>query len=102
LRRTHTDATDVMTRTQVLKSFSLKSYQKTNAMKRYEKKNKQGESQRIPRSRSNRFAHLEEIMIGGNVYLDLLSIFPQIDSTSMGGKQSRESFFKVNNGGERG
>jgi hypothetical protein len=41
-------------------------------------------------------------LIGGNVDLDLLSLFPQIDSTSMGGIESRESFFKVNNGGERG
>jgi hypothetical protein len=40
-------------------------------------------------------------MIGEDVDLDLLSLFPQIDSTSMGGTKSRASFFKVNNGGER-
>jgi hypothetical protein len=40
-------------------------------------------------------------MIGGDVDLDLLSLFPQINSTSMGGIESRASFFEVNNGGER-
>jgi hypothetical protein len=40
-------------------------------------------------------------LIGGNVDLDLVLQIPQIDSTSMGGIESRESFFKVNNGGER-
>jgi hypothetical protein len=49
----------------------------------------------------NRFPHLEELMIGGDVDLNHLSLFPQIDSTSMGGIESRESFFKVKNGGER-
>jgi hypothetical protein len=41
-------------------------------------------------------------LIGGNVDLDLLSLFPQKDSTSMGGIESRASFFKVNIEGERG
>jgi hypothetical protein len=50
----------------------------------------------------NRFPHLEEILLGGDVDLDLLSLFPQKDSTSMGGIESRESFFKVNNGAVRG
>jgi hypothetical protein len=54
-----------------------------------------------PISRSNRFHDFEEILIGGNVDLDLFSLFPQIYSTSMGGIESKESFFKVNNGGER-
>jgi hypothetical protein len=36
------------------------------------------------------------------VDVDLLSLFPKKDSTSIGGIESRESFFKVNNGGERG
>jgi hypothetical protein len=40
-------------------------------------------------------------MIGGDVDLYLLSLFPQIDSTSMGGIESRASFFQVNNGGVR-
>jgi hypothetical protein len=35
------------------------------------------------------------------VDLDLLSQIPQIESTSMGGIESRASFFEVNNGGER-
>jgi hypothetical protein len=42
----------------------------------------------------NRFPHLEEIMIGGDVDLDLLSLFPQIDSKSMGGKESRAASSK--------
>jgi hypothetical protein len=35
------------------------------------------------------------------VHLDLISQIPQIESTSMGGIESRASFFEVNNGGER-
>jgi hypothetical protein len=35
------------------------------------------------------------------VDLDLLTLFPQKDSTRMGGKESTKSFFKVNNGGDR-
>jgi hypothetical protein len=49
----------------------------------------------------NRFPHLDEIMIGGEVDLDLLFLFPQINSTNMGGIESRASFFEVNNGRER-
>jgi hypothetical protein len=71
-------------------------------MERYEMKNKGGESQITPRSRSNRFPHLEEILIGGNVDPDMPSLFPKKDSTSMGKIESRESFFKINNVGERG
>jgi hypothetical protein len=69
-------------------------------MERYEKKNK-GNPQRTPRSRSNRFPHLEEKVIGGNVDLDLLSLFPQKDVRIMGGMERKGKLFKVNNGGER-
>jgi hypothetical protein len=44
-------------------------------MERYERKNIGGELQRTPRSRSDRFPHLEEILVGGNVDLYLLSLF---------------------------
>ncbi len=40
-------------------------------------------------------------MIGGNVDLDLLSLFPQKDSRSMGGMEEGGQALKVNNGGER-
>jgi hypothetical protein len=66
-----------------------------------ERKNKGGEHQELQDLDPNRFPHLEEILFGGDVDLDLLSLFPQKDSTSMGGIESRESFFEVNNGGER-
>jgi hypothetical protein len=45
--------------------------------------------------------HIEEIMIGGNEDLDLLSIFPQKDARIMGGIGRKGKLFKVNNGGER-
>jgi hypothetical protein len=40
-------------------------------------------------------------MIGGNVDLDLLSLFPQKDARIMGGMGRKGKLFKVNNGGER-
>jgi hypothetical protein len=45
--------------------------------------------------------HIEEIMIGGKVDLDLLSLFPQKDARIMGGIGRKGKLFKVNNGGER-
>ena len=45
--------------------------------------------------------HLEERLIGGNVDLDLLSIFPQEYARIMGGKWRNGKLFKGNNGGER-
>jgi hypothetical protein len=47
------------------------------------------------------FPHLEEIMIGGKVDLDLLSLFLQKDARNMGGIGRKGKLFKVNNGGER-
>jgi hypothetical protein len=44
--------------------------------------------------------HLEEKVIGGNVDLDLLSLFPQRDARIMGGMEEGGQAFKVNNGGE--
>jgi hypothetical protein len=69
-------------------------------MERYGKKNK-GNPQRTPRSRSNRFPHLEEILIGGKIDLDLLSLSPQKDARDMGGMERESKLLKVNNGGER-
>jgi hypothetical protein len=45
--------------------------------------------------------HLEEKVVGGNVDLDLLSLFPQKDARIMGGMERKGKLFKVNNGGER-
>jgi hypothetical protein len=45
--------------------------------------------------------HLEEILIGGNIDLDLLSLFPQKYARIMGGMEEGGQVFKVNNGGER-
>jgi hypothetical protein len=40
-------------------------------------------------------------MIGGNIDLDLLSLFPQKDARIMGEMGRKGKLFKVNNGGER-
>jgi hypothetical protein len=45
--------------------------------------------------------HLEERWIGGNIDLDLLSLFPQKDARNMGGMERESKLLKVNNGGER-
>jgi hypothetical protein len=54
-----------------------------NFMDIYERKNKQGEPQRTPRSRSNEFPHKEKRLIGRIVDLDLLSLFLQVDKINM-------------------
>jgi hypothetical protein len=66
-----------------------------------ERRNKGGEHQELQDLDPNRLPHLEEILFGGDVDLDLPSLFPQKNSTSMREIESRESFFEVNNGGER-
>jgi hypothetical protein len=45
--------------------------------------------------------HKEKKVIGGNVDLDLLSLFPQKYARIMGGMEIKSKIFKVNNGGER-
>jgi hypothetical protein len=45
--------------------------------------------------------HLEERWIGGNIYLDLLSLFPKKYARIMGGMEEEGKACKVNNGGER-
>jgi hypothetical protein len=47
------------------------------------------------------FPHKEEKVIGENVDLDLLSLFPQKDARIMGGMGRKGKLFKINNGGER-
>jgi hypothetical protein len=46
--------------------------------------------------------HLEERCIGGNIDLDLLSLFPQRDARIMGGIERGESFPRSTMEGERG
>ena len=46
--------------------------------------------------------HLEERWIGGNVDLDLLSLFPQRYTRIMGGIERGQAFPRSNNEGERG
>jgi hypothetical protein len=69
-------------------------------MEGYERKNKGGNPQRTPRSRLGS-PHLEEKVIGGNVDLDLLSLFPQKDARIMGGMEEGGQAFKIKNVGER-
>jgi hypothetical protein len=45
--------------------------------------------------------HLEEILIGGKIDLDLLSLFSQKGARIMGGMEEGGQACKVNNGGER-
>jgi len=40
-------------------------------------------------------------LIGGDVDLDLLSLFPQNQARIIGGMERKQAFFKGNNGGER-
>jgi hypothetical protein len=69
-------------------------------MERYERKNNRN-LQRILRSISTMFPSLRERWIGGNIDLDLLSLFPQKYARIMGGMEEGGKALKVNNGGER-
>jgi hypothetical protein len=70
-------------------------------MEGYERKNKQEIHKELQDLDPIGSPHTEEIMIGGNVDLDLLSLFPQKDARIMGGLGRKSKLFKVNNGGER-
>jgi hypothetical protein len=70
-------------------------------MERYERKNKGGNHKELQDLDPIGFPHKEEKVIGGNVDLDLLSLFPQKDARIMGGMGRKGRLFKVNNGGER-
>ena len=60
------------------------------------KKNSTNELQELDPKGSS---HLEEEWIGGNVYLNLLSLFPLIGGKNHGGIEGKQSSRKVNNGG---
>jgi len=84
--RTQTDATDAMARTQVLKSFTPKfqqSYKSYWGNKRGRTKRK---STKDPQDQDPTSSpHREEKVIGGNVDLDLLFLFPQRNASLVGG-----------------
>jgi hypothetical protein len=46
--------------------------------------------------------HKKEKVIGGNIDLNLLSLFPQEDARIMEGMERKGKLLKVNNRGERG
>jgi hypothetical protein len=70
-------------------------------MEIYERKNKGGNHKELQDLDPIGFPHKEEKVIGRNVDLDLLSLFPQKDARIMGGMGRKSKLFKVNNGGER-
>jgi hypothetical protein len=70
-------------------------------MKGYDRKNKEEIHKELQDLDPIGSPHIEEILIGGNVDLDLLSLFPQKDARIMGGMGRKGKLFKVNNGGER-
>ena len=87
----------------MLKSFTLKFQQNNKCLWG----NKRGRTKRRTIKELQELdplgsPHLEERLIGGNVDLDILSLFPQICVRIMGGSERKASFSKVNNGGERG
>jgi hypothetical protein len=70
-------------------------------MERYERKNKGGNHKKLQDLDPIGFSHKEEKVIGGNIDLDLLALFPQKDARIMGEMDRKGKLFKVNNGGER-
>jgi hypothetical protein len=78
----------------------------TKATKAYggirEEEQKEGKQQMNPQDLDPICSpHLEERLIGGNVDLDLLSLFPQEYARIIGGRGRNGKLFKGNNGGER-
>jgi hypothetical protein len=70
-------------------------------MEGYERKNKEEIHKELQDLDPIGSPHIEEIMIGGNVDLDLLSLFSQKDARIMGEMGRKGKLFKVNNRGER-
>jgi hypothetical protein len=70
-------------------------------MEEDERKNKEEIHKELQDLDSIGSSHIEKIMIGGNVDLDLLSLFSQKDARIMGEMGRKGKLFKVNNGGER-
>jgi hypothetical protein len=70
-------------------------------MEGYERKNKEEIHKELQDQDPIGFPHLEEKVIGENIDLDLLSLFPKKYERNMGGKEEGGQAFKINNGGER-
>jgi hypothetical protein len=70
-------------------------------MERYESKNKGEIHKELQDLDSIGSPHLEEILIGGKIDLDLLSLFPLKEARNIGGMERESKLLKVNNGGER-
>jgi hypothetical protein len=68
----------------------------------YERKNKEEIHKELQDLDPIGSPHMEEKVIGGNVDLDLLSLFPQRYARIMGGIERWESFPKSTMEGERG
>jgi hypothetical protein len=62
----------------------------TNSIEKYERKNKGGNHKELQDLDPIGFPHKEKKVIGGNLDLDLLSLFPQKYSRSMGGMEEGE------------
>jgi hypothetical protein len=54
-------------------------------MEEYERKNKEEIHKELQDLDPIRSPHIEEILIGGNIDLDPLSLFPQEDARTIGG-----------------
>jgi hypothetical protein len=63
-------------------------------MERYERKNKGGNHKELQDLDPIGSPHLEEKVIGGNVDLDLLSLFPQKDARNMEGMEEGGASFQ--------
>jgi hypothetical protein len=74
----------------------------TNAMEGYERKNKEEIHQELQDLDPIGSPHLEEKVIGGNVDLDLLSLFPQRYARIMEGIERWASFLRSTMERERG
>ena len=72
----------------VPKSFSLKSHQSNESYGGKREEEQEGEHQELQDLDPRGSPHIEEKVIGGNVDLDLLSLFPQKLARIHGGIES--------------
>ena len=96
--RAQTDATNAMIRAQVLKSFTLKFQQSNKCLWGNKRGRTTKELQELDPIGS---PHLEEILISGNMDLDLLSLFPQRYARILGGIERGQGFPRSTMVGER-
>ena len=70
-------------------------------MEGFKRKNKEENHQELQDLDPKSSPHLEEKLTGGNVDLNLLSLFPQKVARSIGGIERSQAQENVNNGGEK-